>query len=799
MIGQHETKHGQLVGLLRWKWHVLLAAALSAVSCATSEETSNPTSTSSGGSGGTITTSTSASTETGGGGTTASTSGSNTWPCGQDCSKIPTKDPCLMPVCNDGTYLGPIGVCTIVEAPAGTLCDDGQFCTVSDACDGKGECQGGSQNDCGIVPPECKTVICDPLINDCTLDDANEGASCTPIIEEVDGGSTQVDLCQINGECTAGKCVGEPKDCSFSPDAECNLLTCNPANGKCEGTPDTSKNGVACTLTGDLCRANRTCQDGLCAGGVPKDCSAFTAGCTVGVCDGNNGACTTQDVPVGGQCFDGIDQCHTGVCDANLACQPVPVADGTPCDDFNACTGTDTCTAGTCAGVATAGCTVYLNTSFESCPAGFALAGDWECGTPITVGPSKARTGSNVLATKIGGNYSAGDAYATCTATAPSIDLTSATAPKLSFWVWMDTEGSSYDGFHLEASTNNGTSYSLVSTVQPTYNLTVGSQPAWGGHQASSGWQSYAADLSSFVGQQVLLRFAFRTDSSGNYPGVYIDDMVVAEASAMPLAITTSSLPDAIAGNPYAATLAKTGGTTGSLWSITGGISNWQWLTIDAHTGALGGTPTTANIGAVSVEVKVEEPAVPSNFAKKLLTFNVVTAIFFEGFEGTCPNGWTLGGDWQCGTPSSVGPATAYSGSHCLATQLASNYNYSQSWTTCVATSPDIPLTTANPKLAFRMWLNTEGSSYDGANLKVSADGGTTYSIVNNVTPAYNLTSVGGEVAWGSDQSSKGWQLVEADLSSYVAQTIRLRFAFRSDSAVNRPGVYIDDVMISDH
>ena len=143
-----------------------------------------------------------------------------------------------------------------------------------------------------------------------------------------------------------------------------------------------------------------------------------------------------------------------------------------------------------------------------------------------------------------------------------------------------------------------------------------------------------------------------------------------------------------------------------------------------------------------------------------------------------------------------VGPPAAYGGSKCLGTQLAGNYNYDQTWAGTTATSPPIALTNAvSPKLNLRMWVETEGGIYDGANLKISTDGGVTYSLVNNVVPAYTL-NIDGENAWGEDESSLGWQLVQADLSAYAGQTIRLRFAFRSDDIVNYPGVYIDDVLV---
>src|SRR5262249_54446383 len=152
--------------------------------------------------------------------------------------------------------------------------------------------------------------------------------------------------------------------------------------------------------------------------------------------------------------------------------------------------------------------------------------------------------------------------------------------------------------------------------------------------------------------------------------------------------------------------------------------------------------------------VHVEEPTLPSNFAEKTFTFNVKHDTFYTSFEGACPDGWTLTGDWECGVPmnmANLGPATAYVGKQCLATQLNNNYKDNDPWSMTTATSPAIDLTNVmSPLLTFRMWNYTEGTPqgyYDGANLKISTDGGMNWTIINNVLPAYTTTLVG-EAAW---------------------------------------------------
>src|SRR5207249_11544033 len=72
---------------------------------------------------------------------------------------------------------------------------------------------------------------------------------------------------------------------------------------------------------------------------------------------GDGDACAQAATGEAGTCSgstavvcNAADQCHAaGVCDpATGACSSSMKRDGTPCDDGNACTQTDTCQAGTC-------------------------------------------------------------------------------------------------------------------------------------------------------------------------------------------------------------------------------------------------------------------------------------------------------------------------------------------------------------------------------------------------------------------------------------------------------------------
>lgn len=706
-------------------------------------------------------------------------------PCGIDCSTIETPE-CTMAVCNLGQEIGPLNTCVVVPRPKGTECDDGLFCTVGETCD-DGVCGGGSPSTCGLPSSPCMSVVCYEGSQSCDVTPVNDGTECTP-----------TDLCEVNGVCVLGECVGEPKDCSFSPLSECNKVGCNAATGKCEGVPDPQKENAPCALTGDFCMTNRTCHNGQCGGGIPKDCSALDVGCQIGVCDQNNGTCIPAPAPAGTLCTEGLHECDVGACDIKGTCVASPAPDGAACNDHNSCTQQDECQAGTCGGSTVAGCSVHLLEGFESCPSGWTFGGDWQCGTPKNVGPLEAHTGEGVIATQISGIYHVNQSFGTTVADSPPIDLTGATNPILSFWAWDHTEGGTFDGWNVKVGTGDGQEFATVTTVTPPYNLTILGQPAWGGNHSAKGWQLYSADLSAWAGQTIILRFAFRSDGATVYPGVYIDDIVLAEPLQSPLFITTPNpLPDVYAGQVYTAPMTKIGGTSNAVWSINPGGINAGWLTIDPATGVLSGTPSAAETGLVTVSVHVEEPDLPSNFDDETFTFVVQEAVYYTSFEGTCPEGWTLTGDWQCGTPAEVGPAKAYTGAQCIATQIAGQYSNLQAWDETTATSPDIDLTgIVNPELTFRMWVQTEGNTYDGFNLQVSNDGGMTYTVLEDVVPEYPFT-VDGKPAWGGQQPALGWQLVHANLALYAGQIIRLRFGFRSDSSGTFPGVYIDDILVN--
>jgi hypothetical protein len=250
-------------------------------------------------------TTTTTSTSAGGMGGTSSTGGMGGDPgaCGTDCSLINTPQ-CQVAQCNVQT-----GQCEVVNDVAGVACDDGLFCTISDSCS-MGTCVGGPQNDCGMAPPQCTEVTCDEMSMTCSSAPAMNGAAC----------QDPNDLCLKGSTCSNGLCIGgQQDDCFFFPvPSDCHVASCNPMSGMCEA--QTGNQGGACNDLMDLCTVQKTCDSmGMCVGGVAKDCSNLTVGCTLGLCDVNTGQCQGQAV-MNGQACDDLNNCTSGEICTNMTC-----------------------------------------------------------------------------------------------------------------------------------------------------------------------------------------------------------------------------------------------------------------------------------------------------------------------------------------------------------------------------------------------------------------------------------------------------------------------------------------------
>jgi hypothetical protein len=242
------------------------------------------------------------------------------------CLTTPLKcsddNPCTVDSCK-------LGVGCEYMAGGTPACDDGNLCTIDDACT-DGACI-GAPDYCDDSDP-CTDDAC-KLANGCTH--TNNDAPCE------DG-----DLCTDADSCKDGKCAaGGPTNCDdgnactidmCEDFAGCgHLATKNPC---CTGKVSICDDGDPCTT--DLCdpktsKCSKKLNTAVCS---DDDKCTLKDTCTTGKCVGTSDSC------------DDKNACTKDACDPANGCVHSTGNDGGACDDGNPCTKTDKCAAGLCKG-----------------------------------------------------------------------------------------------------------------------------------------------------------------------------------------------------------------------------------------------------------------------------------------------------------------------------------------------------------------------------------------------------------------------------------------------------------------
>jgi hypothetical protein len=263
-------------------------------------------------------------------------------PIWKDCDD---GDPCTL-----GDACDPANGDCINTYPAGAECDDGDFCTANDVCLAEGGCGGtpivgccDSNADCDDSNP-CTVDACSLGTHTCAHADVvcDDGDDCTvDACNTSDGACVYAQIaCSDCQSCSAGLCV---TDTSLSCD-DGDLCTVNDScvSGTCEG------DAVACLDDGDACTVE-LCDPEIGCTEIPLACDDGNP-CTVDACDPDDGclnsadpACCESDADCPGQCWS----CIEGSCVVEAL---------VPCDDGNSCTTGDSCTStGSCVGTNTCG------------------------------------------------------------------------------------------------------------------------------------------------------------------------------------------------------------------------------------------------------------------------------------------------------------------------------------------------------------------------------------------------------------------------------------------------------------
>ncbi len=198
-----------------------------------------------------------------------------------------SSNPCQTIACEPTT-----GDCKTKDLAASTSCSDGDPCTTTDACDGKGACTGSSVN-------------CDDG-NACTNDSCVKGSGCNHV--GANGPCSDGDVCTGNDVCVESSCKAGA------------AIDCNDGNTCTNDSCDAKVGCVLAPFTGTV-----DCFDG--PGQAVGICKLGKRTCNAG----SGGSCVGQVLPESSDLCDGKDNDCDGVTDP-----PLPEI----CDDLdNDCDG----------------------------------------------------------------------------------------------------------------------------------------------------------------------------------------------------------------------------------------------------------------------------------------------------------------------------------------------------------------------------------------------------------------------------------------------------------------------------
>jgi hypothetical protein len=240
-----------------------------------------------------------------------------------------TQDRCTAGQCFADPRTGgvcPGGICLAGSCACG---EQGEpCCSTGPACQGSLACQGGTCGTCGGPGQPC----C-PGAPACAAGTACGGtpARCAPCGD-------------VDQPCCAGATACRNSVCKAS------TSTCKP----CGGQGQACCTGDTCTPDTDLCNGSEVCQAGVCGRTAAVTCPTTDACHDRGTCDPTSGSCSAAAPKSSGSCDDGNacttnDICSAGICaGATMACNTPPAPTCTSATVLRTFTGPGTCAAGSC-------------------------------------------------------------------------------------------------------------------------------------------------------------------------------------------------------------------------------------------------------------------------------------------------------------------------------------------------------------------------------------------------------------------------------------------------------------------
>lgn len=360
----------------------------------------------------------------------------------------------------------------------------------------------------------------------------------------------------------------------------------------------------------------------------------------------------------------------------------------------------------------------------------------------------------------------------------PCIDLTSATAPQLSFW------------YHMYG-TGMGT---LTVDIFADGAWNTGVIPTISGNQGNA-WIKQTLPLTSYVGKIIFVRIVGTTGSDYT-SDLAIDDISIIETNAPPVANFSTSISTGCLGSTIQLTDVSDNVPTSWTWSFSPST-----VTFVNGTNANSQNPQVqfSAIGTYSVTL-----VAGNSFGSNTLTQPNVISIpqaantplvepFTAGFFP--PTNWQFAASTATRQWTDVNNITGFAGVPTAAMQF-DNFTYNDPLSEAGIATPSIELIAGN--LAFVTFdvahARYSASFEDGLRIDISTDCGATYVPTGYLKTGAALATVPDQTTIYTPQAGSDWRNETVDLSSWTGNNVILKFV-----NINGYGnfVFVDNVNIT--